>query len=155
MPGQTREAMLAEALAMQEKLLKADPEGYPAVTPLLEPIKPVRGENCIVCVHASRERCGLVEMLVEWSSPPPPSPRLSWIPRCEARKLAPPEVEIFEARERDGGPANARSRKYTSTAGATASAAAAGDAAAGADDASDTGGALGAEERVLLSLIHI
>lgn len=106
--------MLAEALAKQAELLKDDPDGYPAVTPLREPIKPVRGQNCIVCVHARRQREGENEVLVEWCSPPPPSPRLTWIPLGKARMLAPPEVEIFEARERDGRPAKARKRKYNS-----------------------------------------
>jgi hypothetical protein len=117
--------MLAEGLAMQKTLLQEDPEGYPEVMSLREPIQPQRGENCVVCVHARRKRGDdyPVEVLVEWSSPPPPSPRLTWILLSEARRLAPPEVSIFEARERDGGPANARERKYRSNAGAAEEAA--------------------------------
>lgn len=118
MPRQTREEMLAEALALRAKLLEADPDGYPEVCAPREPLRPVSKQNCIVCVHSRREPAGAPpEVLVEWSAPPHPAPRLTWIPLAEARRLAPPEVAIFEDRERGGRQASARDRVYR---GATA-----------------------------------
>lgn len=108
---QTRQEMLAEAKAMQRKLLEADPDGYPIVHPPQPPLWPDRGGNCVVCVHSRRKRDdGEAEVLVEWSSPPYPEPRLSWIPQQHAVRIAPSEVDLFEMRDRVTEISNARDR---------------------------------------------
>lgn len=120
---------------MQKKLSEADPDGYPIIYPPQPPLWPDRGGNCVVCVHSRRKRDdGEAEVLVEWSSPPYPEPRLTWIPQQHALRIAPSEVDLFEMRDRVTEISNARDRFHQGNNSIGGSAAATDDLADMSDD---------------------
>jgi hypothetical protein len=105
--------MRGEAQAVAAQLVAADPSRYPTSPPSMQFADDaengaLRG-TWIVCVHERRKRdTGSGELLVQWGGPDLRGPRLTWVKERRARRIAAPEVEIFDIRASNSC-ANARS----------------------------------------------
>lgn len=96
--------MLRDAQKMAEWLQAAEPQGFPEISPLPPRNMNIKiSQNCIVCVHARRTKVTATlshepELLVEWAHPFLGKSKLAWMREGRVRRLAWPEVDIFNAR---------------------------------------------------------
>jgi hypothetical protein len=105
--------MRGEAQAVAAQLVAADPSRYPTSPPSMQSADDAEQDalrgTWIVCVHERRKRgTGSGELLVQWGGPDLRGPRLTWVEERRVRRIAAPEVEIFDIRATTSS-ANARS----------------------------------------------
>jgi hypothetical protein len=101
-----RTRMLGEAQTVAAQLAAADPTCYlppPTSGPVASPWPPLLRGTWVVCVHERRRLAhGSLELLVEWAGPDLHGPRLTWVDEARIRRIAFPEIEIFDFRVSGG-----------------------------------------------------
>jgi hypothetical protein len=98
--------MLGEAQAVAAQLVAADPTCYlppPTPRPSASPWPPLLRGTWVVCVHDRRRLAhGSPELLIEWAGPDLHGPRLTWADEAFIRRIAFPEIEIYDFRVSGG-----------------------------------------------------